>query len=124
MSKLFNCITFAPTTTMRIDDQEDMRLLGTFMLALSRTDLSRFGVKGAAVIEYHSGDYWLKFEGGFVIARPTKTGALLFHRAKCPCCTVTTWSSNFKAAFCTEHRNDLLDLNESAWGIDTGISSD
>jgi hypothetical protein len=108
MSKALNFINL--TTEINPDDTTDMSRLGSFLLALSRTNLPSRGVAGMrGRIVPHGRDYKVVFDGGAVLARPSVDGAVLHRKGQCPAneCTEVTWSIRRVAEFCRKHYDEF-----------------
>ncbi len=94
-------------------DAQDLETLATFLLALSRADLGKLGIRGAGQIKQRGGDYIAVFDGGNVLSRPTPGGARVFRIMECAAgeCEVRTMTSTSKPEFCTNHRKEFFHLD-------------
>lgn len=113
MSKVVDFITMK-NIIIGCHQSDDVELLGTFLLALSRADFNKLGVRGNCEIIFKSGDYIAIFNGGNIVRRPTISSALVFRQFSCAAgCGKPTLSTTSKAEFCQEHRVEFLELDEA-----------
>lgn len=61
-------------TVIRIDDHDDINLLGNALIALSNTDHDALGARGDCKINYNRGTYVFLFDNG-VKLKPIRVGA-------------------------------------------------
>jgi hypothetical protein len=112
MSKAIDLITI--NTVCNADNPRDIERLGSFLLALSRTDLEERGACGAAKVVPYGSDYKAVFTNGSALIRSTPAGSLLFRQAVCPAdgCGTRTLSRTRGKELCPNHIIQSIVLDE------------